>query len=269
MQYLQRSLWSTRVPVLAVLLLLASAQHARAQTGSRAERRASGRIVNAQTGTPVAHAELLLLRGPDTLARGRSDSVGRFTTSGTVGEQFTLEVRRLGYEPGAIRWTARAADTTFVLGLTPIVQSLATVAVVAREPPPMRLRGFEARAATNGGGTFIQREQIDAWHPRQTSDLMRRVLSVRMIDSSGILLAASSRGQKVDLQSVSTARSLAPCVMRVGVDGLIKEWGFSIDSLDPNVIHGIEVYAGPASIPSEYSGARTDMYCGLVMIWTR
>ena len=56
---------------------------------------------------------------------------------------------------------------------------------------------------------------------------------------------------------------------RVGVDGQIKEWGFPMDTIDPNHIHGIEVYNGPATIPSEYSGMRTDAYCGLVMIWTR
>jgi len=255
--------------MLAAALLVAFSQIAGAQAGSRAQGHVSGRIVDAQSSAPVARAELLLLRGADTLARGQSDSLGRFTAAGTVGEQFTLELRRLGYQPAAIRWTANAADTTFVIGMIPVAQTLTTVAVLERDPVPSRLSGFEARAAARAGGTYILREQIDAWHPRQTSDLMRRVLGVKLVDSSGILLAASARGQKVDLKSANTTRSWAPCIMRVGVDGQIKEWGFSMDAVDPNHIHGIEVYNGPASTPSEFSGMRTDSYCGLVMIWTR
>jgi hypothetical protein len=250
-------------------IVIAQGANAQTETAMRAQGRISGRIVNAQTGASVARAELLLLRGVDTLARGRCDSVGGFTASGTVGEQFTLEVRRLGYLPAQVPWTARARDTSIVVGLTPTAQSLDTVAVVERESAPMRLKGFEYRAAGKAGGTYIHQEQIDAWNPRQTSDLMRRVLGVRLVDGSGMLLAASSRGQKVHLAAANMARSWAPCIMCVAVDGNMKEWGFSMDAIDPKSIHGIEVYNGPASIPSEFSGTRTDSYCGLVTIWTR
>lgn len=51
---------------------------------------------------PVGSAELLLLRATDTLARGRTDSLGRFTAAGRVGAAFTLEILRLGYEPTVI-----------------------------------------------------------------------------------------------------------------------------------------------------------------------
>jgi hypothetical protein len=37
----------------------------------------------------------------------------------------------------------------------------------------------------------------------------------------------------------------------------------------PEEIHGIEVFAGPASIPLQYSGIGKDKWCGLIAIWTR
>ena len=96
---------------------------------------------------------------------------------------------------------------------------------------------------------------------------MRRFLGVKLYDSAGVILAVSSRGPKVDLKTVNFRTP--PCVMRIGLDGLIKEWGFEMDAIDPNVIHGIEIYNGPATMPTEFNGLRTDSYCGLVMIWTR
>ena len=262
--------WHRRLPAMggftgALLLLAVNAQ---SQTAPPSQAHVRGRVVDAESLAPIASAELVLLRATDTLARGRTDSLGRFTAAGTVGATFTLEVRRLGYLPAAIPWTARV-DTSLVVALARTARTLSTVEVVEPEPFSTRLAGFEERARVKAGGTFIKREQIDAWHPHHTSDLMRRVLGVKLIDSAGVVLASSDRGMKVDLKNVNTARSWAPCVMRVGVDGQMKEWGFPMDAIDPNYIHGIEVYNGPASIPSEYSGLRTDAYCGLVMIWTR
>jgi hypothetical protein len=251
-----------------ICALLLTAVHAQAQSSATSQAHVRGRVVDADSRASIGSAELLLLRSTDTLARGRTDSVGRFTASGTPGATFTLEIRRIGYDPAVVTWRA-SADTVFVVGLTRSAHTLSAVEVLEREPVSSRFTGFEERARVKAGGTYIVRDQIDAWHPNRTSDLMRRVLGVRLIDSAGIMLASSDRGQKVDLKTVNTAHSWTPCVMRVGVDGQMKEWGFPMDAIDPNHIHGVEVYNGPASIPSEYSGMRTDAYCGLVMIWTK
>jgi hypothetical protein len=62
---------------------------------------------------------------------------------------------------------------------------------------------------------------------------------------------------------------LAPCYMAIGIDGQIKDWGFSVDEVDPHDIYGIEVYSGPATLPREFASLFGGAYCGLVMIWTR
>ena len=236
---------------------------------ARASVRLSIRILDHDTRAPLAAAEILVTRASDTVSRGRSDSLGAFMTSVAPGQTLLIAMRRLGYLPSSIQWTPQAGDTTVLVTMTAAPQALTPVLVLEREPSAPRLTGFDARAQTKSGGSYILREQIDEWHPRRTSDLMRRILGVRLIDSSGVMLAASTRGPKINLKSANAAASWAPCVMRVGVDGQIKEWGFAMDYVDPNDIHGIEVYNGPASIPSEFSGMRTDSFCGLVMIWTR
>jgi hypothetical protein len=52
--------------------------------------------------------------------------------------------------------------------------------------------------------------------------MRRRVMGVKLIDGSGVILAASTRGMKVDLKRAGLRD--APCIMRIGVDGQIKEW---------------------------------------------
>ncbi len=37
----------------------------------------------------------------------------------------------------------------------------------------------------------------------------------------------------------------------------------------PDVIHGIEVFAGAARLPLEFGGAGANKWCGVIAIWTR
>ena len=63
--------------------------------------------------------------------------------------------------------------------------------------------------------------------------------------------------------------------MTVMVDGLVMNSGpgqltFDLRLLPkPEEIHGIEVFAGPASIPLQYGGSGSNKWCGLIAIWTR
>lgn len=59
--------------------------------------------------------------------------------------------------------------------------------------------------------------------------------------------------------------------MKVGVDGVVwPDDPPNLANLPPaNAIHGIEVFAGPSSIPLQYGGTGTDKWCGLIMVWTR
>jgi translation elongation factor EF-4 len=56
----------------------------------------------------------------------------------------------------------------------------------------------------------------------------------------------------------------------VDVDGAGKAFATNLATLPrPEEIHGIEVFAGPASIPVQYGGAGSNKWCGLIAVWTR
>lgn len=238
-----------------------------AQTDVRpAQTAVEGRVTDGKTGLALAEVSIVAAREEITLASGLSDSAGAFRLVVPGQGSFLIHLRRLGYQPTVLRSEALRLYEPVSIAMSAVPTMLDTVSVVGAGWRSPRLQGFEDRARLKAGGSYITRENIEAWHLRRTSDAMRHVLGARLWDSSGTILVVSSRGEKVDLRK---GVMMGNCVMRVGVDGHIKEWGFAVDMVDPNAIHGIEVYNGPASIPSEFGGMRTDSFCGLVMIWTQ
>jgi hypothetical protein len=61
---------------------------------------------------------------------------------------------------------------------------------------------------------------------------------------------------------------LSGCRTELFVDGVrLPERTTTDDLSPPKEIAGIEVYAGPATIPPQFAGGRSS--CGVVLIWTR
>ncbi len=187
-----------------------------------------------------------------------------------------IQLRRMGYAPLTVMVPALSDSTELQVVLQRAVQSLDTAKIVGDASSTM-FAGFEGRRLRGAGSaTFITRDQIEKQLAIRTIDVVRRAAGTRVIDSSGVLLVASSRGSKAvigggaaGVKGGKGGFDLAPCVMRVAVDGSLREAGFSLDAIAPSELHGVEVYPGPATMPAEFSGLRKDAYCGLVMIWTR
>ena len=194
---------------------------------------------------------------------------GRFALDSLLPGRRRFVARRVGYAPESLSvdFDPRGADTLeFVMH--PTVTSLERLDVVDAPLISPRLQGFEARRARKNGGQFITRENIERQMPQVATDLLRRLQGVRIVDSMGVQLPVSTRGPKPTLMARGTS-PIAHCVLRVGVDGQLKEPYFPMNTITLADIHGIEVYSGPASIPPEFGGSRRDAGCGLVMIWTR
>ena len=149
-----------------------------------------------------------------------------------------------------------------------------------------RLAGFEhRRLRKQGTATFFVGDDIRKRGTIRLSDALRRAHGVWIVDSGDVRLVASSRWRKpvgggflaplhrrtgTNLHPIMNADAdLAPCIMQVGLDGVLKEWGFSVDDLSVTDVHGIEVYPGAASLPAEFGSTKRVGWCGLVMIWTR
>lgn len=205
-------------------------------------------------------------------AEGVTDARGRFLYPVTRPSKVVFIFRRLGYNPGTLSVDVAAADTERVtFAMTAAPQTLATVAVkdTLNSASPF-LSGFDRRLANHAGAaSYITRNEIEKRKPSLTTDLLRRVSSLTIVDSSGTLMAVSRRIQKPIIRTGGVVMDLANCPMQVAVDGQLREWGFAVNSIAPEEIHGIEIYPGPASIPAEFASMRRDANCGLIMIWTR
>jgi hypothetical protein len=241
----------------------------RAQQAARSKRQVLRVVVRDSATGRVVPEVVVGIRGRPGVTG--TDSAGRAVLDVTRASRYLVEARRIGYRPGHTDVEALTSDTIGVeMVLVPMVQPLAGVTVPGeREEIVARLAPFEDRRRKSAGGTFITRTDFEKWQTTHLTDALRRMPGVKIVDSLYTKFAASSRGPKPVIAGPRGAFDAAPCIMRVGMDGQIKEPTFELDELPVKEIYGVEVYPGPATIPSQFAGLRKDAFCGLIMIWTR
>jgi hypothetical protein len=136
--------------------------------------------------------------------------------------------------------------------------------------------GLDDRRATARGHIF-DRFTIDSLAPRVTSDLLRRVPSVRLVASGGGFVPRTRRSS-----------GISDCPMSIYLDGVqiddergappappMGTTARSARAAPPSVIDGIavelleamEVYVGASEIPTQFNQAGGS--CGVVVLWTR
>jgi hypothetical protein len=219
---------------------------------------------------PVAAAEVLLRgEGGRTLAT-RTDSAG-FATFGEVAEGlWLLTVRRLGVRPVTASLRVAAGSNSYTVRTDPQVLTLLGVRVVGGRSYSARLGDFEQRRLSGVPSATVTRDRIERDRPLTLSRLLRGMSGLRIGDSLGSVVAISTRGDKpTRMTNGRPGFATVHCVMRVSVDGVILPALTSLDDIVPSDVHGIEVYFGPARMPPELAGLRTDNWCGLIAVWTR
>lgn len=252
-----------------LLVLVAAMTQSAALSAQKAKQlSADGQIrgvIRDSAGAPIANVVIV---ARTTGRRVFTNHVGYFSVGGVGSGEHVLVVRRIGFAAESLLVPLGMADTADVDGvLRPVAMELDAMDVNATIAVAARLQGFEHRRGRNNGGQFITREQIDRRGSMTTADMLRGVPGIKMIDSMGVTIATSSRGAKLNLLS---RKAVEACVVRVGVDGQLKDPSFALNMIPLTDIHGIEVYAGPATTPPEFnSSAGRNAQCGLVMIWTR
>jgi hypothetical protein len=255
----------TQLGLGTVLLAVSVASMASGQATPRRPGTLFGRVFDDSEVTPLGGTRVAVL---GTRALVTADAGGSFIISLERAAPLTLMLTRLGYRPLLLSVDVQEGDTTrlsFYLSRLP--RSLDTIRVTdERTETSPRLAGFERRSR-GGVGTFIRRADIEKYHPVSTASLFLRINGVRIVDSAGVKLLASARGMRISPRA--NLADLAPCYLAVGVDGQLKDWGFSVDEIDPQDIFAIEIYKGPSTVPRELLSLTQNGYCGLVMIWTR
>lgn len=223
------------------------------------------RVQDVRTMTAIPDVELFAMTG-ELLAKG--DAAGVVRVRLPAGAPFEGQLRRVGYVASAVNVTGREPGDSVVVLLAPAsAQALGTVEVKT-DAAVMRYSDFDRRRMSGHAGIFLTDSQIAKGGHMKLTDLFRRFPSLKVIDSAGIYLVSSSRAKKPVIAAGKNP-DLAPCVFQVVVDDVLMPWGFDLDLLNRDDIHGIEVYPGPATIPMEYRSSSRDAMCGMISIWTK
>ncbi len=232
----------------------------------------TGRVQDAR-GRPLSTG-VLRITGTDRTSR--ADSTGAFRLGGIPAGTREVEVRAVGLAPRefAVSFeTGKERDTLITLDRQ--VQTLAAVSVQgSTEPQSYRARslarnGFFERQK-QGLGTFLTEELIKA----QTFPDLAAVLRT----ARGVSMLTDERMNPVPyLRSGSsiTGNVNGRCIPNYYLDGGrfdvdAKDHPFSTlnDTVLPQFIKAVEVYASAGTIPAQFDNtALTD--CGSIVIWTR
>ena len=178
-----------------------------------------------------------------------------------------VRARKIGFRAGQVSVTIAAGRNT-----VPIILSggdlpqLDTVRIVGDERKTnMRLDDFESRRLNAAATRSITRAEIVKRNPVAAWQMLTSLPSIRIHEEGGQVYALPTRVQQTSL------RGDTPCYMKIMIDGLLQQDAVpNLTKLpSPDEIHGIEVFAGPASIPLQYGGTGSGKWCGLIAIWTR
>ena len=215
---------------------------------------------------PITSATVSML-GTDLRVVTSAD--GRFRITHLQPGRYVIFARRLGFEMASATVQIAAPDTTRIaFTLLQAATSLEPTIITGRSLSP-RMAEFEERgvfAAKFGGGQFMGQDEIDKRNTVFTTELIRTF--------SGIGVAyAVVRGSGTKRVPVATSGRLAgsinsACLPTIWLDGVLQPSPVDLDRLpSPRELGGIEVYAGPATVPLRYSAG--GMSCGTILIWTR
>jgi hypothetical protein len=222
----------------------------------------AGTVVEPSTGLPVPNVVVRVL-GTTRLAR--SDSGGLFTLALESG-RYLLRATRLGFAPRSVAVEIAPGDTVTMsieLDVLPVV--LSEVMVKAREERYRgKMAGFAERMHTSAASrsSFITRDEIERRHPRLLSEMIS--------ERGGRVQACASRATiYVDGAMLVSDRVGAP--VRGGRRSEPLQRDLRLDWVSPDEVEAIEVYAGAAATPAEFSAtASPGLAPGCtVLIWTR
>ena len=201
--------------------------------------------------------------GVQVLAGGvlqaRTNDSGGFRIGDLPVGATRLLVRRLGFLPASIDVTLRADRIdSLVVSLTRVAAELPGVLVEdeAMTRSKRLLAGFWERRS-RGFGAYVTRDEIEARQSSNFVDLVRHLPSVNVTTAGG--------RPTIRFKRYTTTRDCPP---QYWVDGMRIE-AATPDEFTPEDVEAIEVYAGPASMPVQFSPRPFSYTCGAIVIWTR
>jgi hypothetical protein len=181
----------------------------------------------------------------------------------------SVRARRIGFAEGLVTAAVEVGRNTIPIILSPAARpTLDTVRVVGNRQVYPRLDEFETRRLNHAAAASFSHADIVARNPTDIWQMLTSVPSVTVTDRTDRVVAVSGR-------AMTANKNGDPCFMAVMVDGILMkkdagEMSYDLRRLPrPEEIHGVEVFAGGATIPVQYGGMGEGKMCGLIAIWTR
>jgi hypothetical protein len=214
--------------------------------------------VSDTAGRPIPYANISVGQARS----GVADDSGRFRVAARVNVGLTLDVRRIGFQPGRVQ-IAAGGDTSIAVVLFPVAQALpATVIADKSTSRSLDLSGFYRRLQDRekgiNAGHFFTAEDIEGRKANRVTQMLEGVAGVRIVPSGIFFVALGSNG----------------CTMTVYLDRIrLNRLGGQgppvlLDELvSPRAVAGIEVYTSPLRTPPEYQSLNG--LCGSILVWTR
>lgn len=248
---------STRRSVaLAGCLALLGAAAAEAQT-------LSGTLLSMDGDRPIASGvvELLAAGDAEPVATDVSDRAGHFRVTAPEPGIYIVRGRAPFHHPvvdGPVELDADAVlEVELRLRASPVQLDPVEVEAEARDAR-LEAVGFYDRSR-QGFGHFITQEDIDRRNAMYTSDLLRNLPRVEIVDALP---------PRVVLRGRPSFRSSGYCRPRVYIDGFPEYHSDSpVNAIPPYDVAAIEVYPSQLTVPAQFSGGLTG--CGVILIWIR
>jgi hypothetical protein len=229
--------------------------------------------VQSRARVPLPNVAVTFTHPGDSTIRLATDSSGRVLVPALAVGVWRVSLRQIGFSPADLALRVGPGDNAETVRLDRNAAALDTVRVVGGRRVTSRLDEFETRRALGLSTQTITSAEIDKRNPFALSQMLQNVPSLRVADSAGHKVAISSRGLKkmVYLDPVTGRRTegLVNCMLQTVVDNVLMPYGFNLDEISVREVHGIEIFAGAARTPPQFSSLRTDSWCGLIVIWTK
>jgi hypothetical protein len=195
-----------------------------------------------------------------TIEAGNTDAAGIVRVPDLEDGGHIIEVVARGYQAYFDNFTTGAnVKQPIQLELLPVAAS--DTAKTKGQKTDLKFAAFDARR-TKGQGKFFTRAQLDAATGRPLANLLKT--------DAGAFFASGAHGES-ELAMKSPANASSPCYAAVVRDGL-RIYPFAganppdLDKIFAEQLVGIELYARPATVPTELRDAAT---CGALVLWTR
>ncbi len=225
-----------------------------------------GTVIDEKSGNPVPAATVSIGETAST----STDATGSFSVSLIVNDParaISVRAGRIGYLPlqGSVEVAEAEQKITLRLALEPSPIELSEIVVEGESRlVPSYMIGFYERMRLNNG-TFFTAEEIEKLNPPRTSELLRRVAGLDVIESGALALSEQPTYR------FSSGGVLGCPEANLFVDGvrvLPQSFGLMIQ---PDRLAGIEVYRG-AVTPAQFDVINRgdgSSGCGAIVAWTK